>query len=134
MNIKLLSFTALLLLGACCTAPEIVPDSTGDSVIMLSLKEQIAKNSKIDAGWGWIAWYLPVVGLAGAWAWRELIKKPFVCDTCEFEKSKIVAAAKRADRIAKLEDKKSSDDEKKSSPAAETEASTNSKPNEPTVS
>lgn len=95
MNIRLLSFTALLLLGACCTAPEIVPDSTGDSVIMLSLKEQIAKNSKIDAGWGWIAWYLPVVGLAGAWAWRELIKKPFVCDTCEFEKSKAVNAYKK---------------------------------------
>ena len=95
MNIKLLSFTALLFLGACCTAPEIVPDSTGDSVIMLSLKEQIAKNSKIDAGWGWIAWYLPVVGLAGAWAWRELIKKPFTCDTCEFEKSKAVNAYKK---------------------------------------
>lgn len=134
MNIKLLSFTALLFLGACCTAPEIVPDSTGDSVIMLSLKEQIAKNSKIDAGWGWIAWYLPVVGLAGAWAWRELIKKPFTCDTCEFEKSKLVAAAKRAERLSKAEDKKSSDDEKKTSPTTQIEASTDSKPVEPTVS
>jgi len=106
MNIKLLLLTALFL-GACCTTPEIVPDTTEDSVIMLSLKEQIARNNKIETGWGWIAWYLPVLIIVGAWVWRELIKKPFVCETCEFEKNKIVAAAKKAERLANEEDKKS---------------------------
>jgi|688.fasta_scaffold01681_28 hypothetical protein len=125
MNIKLLSFFALLLLGSCCTAPEIIPSVSQDSVIMMSLKEQIKDNNKIETGWGWIAWYLPVVFLVGAWTWRELIKKPFVCETCEFERTKAANAFRKLksnEEKAKAESAKADkdSDEKKDQEKSET--------------
>ena len=86
---------AAAITGCQCVGPEIIPDTTGDSVIMLSLKEQIAKNSKIDTGYGWVIWYIPVLIIVVAWTWREYVKKPPVCDTCETEKSKALRAWKR---------------------------------------
>jgi hypothetical protein len=86
---------AAVIAGCKCVGPEIIPDNTGDSVIMLSLKEQIEKNSKIDTGYGWVIWYIPVLILVVAWTWREYVKKHPVCDTCETEKSKALRAWKR---------------------------------------
>ncbi len=89
-----------LVAGCQCVGPEIIADSTGDSVIMLSLKEQIAKNSKIDTGYGWVIWYIPVLVMVVAWTWREYVKKPPVCDTCETEKSRAYKAFKKAQNAA----------------------------------
>jgi hypothetical protein len=89
-----------LVAGCKCVGPEIIPDSTGDSVIMLSLKEQIEKNSKIDTGYGWVIWYIPVLVMVVAWTWREYVKKPPVCDTCETEKSRAYKAFKKAQNAA----------------------------------
>lgn len=89
-----------LITGCQCVGPEIIPDTTGDSVIMLSLKEQIAKNSKIDTGYGWVIWYVPVLIIVVAWTWREYVKKPPVCETCETEKSRAYKAFKKAQNAA----------------------------------
>jgi hypothetical protein len=67
---------------------------------MLSLKEQIEKNSKIDTGYGWVIWYIPVLVMVVAWTWREYVKKPPVCDTCETEKSRAYKAFKKAQNAA----------------------------------
>jgi hypothetical protein len=67
---------------------------------MLSLKEQIAKNSKIDTGYGWVIWYVPVLIIVVAWTWREYVKKPPVCETCETEKSRAYKAFKKAQNAA----------------------------------
>lgn len=89
-----------LITGCQCVGPEIIPNSTGDSVIMLSLKEQIAKNSKIDTGYGWVIWYVPVLIIVVAWTWREYVKKPPVCEACETEKSRAYKAFKKAQNAA----------------------------------
>ena len=89
-----------LITGCQCVGPEIIPDTTGDSVIMLSLKEQIAKNSKIDTGYGWVIWYVPVLIIVVAWTWREYVKKHPVCETCETEKSRAYKAFKKAQNAA----------------------------------
>jgi len=93
-----------LIAGCQSVGPEIIPNTTGDSVIMLSLKEQIAKNSKIDTGYGWVIWYVPVLIIVVAWTWREYVKKSPVCDTCETEKSRAYKAFKKAQNSATKSD------------------------------
>lgn len=61
------------LLAACNTVPQIVPDTSGDSVIMKRLNHEIAQGGS-GASWGWVLWYLPIVTIAFAWAWKEWIR------------------------------------------------------------
>ena len=77
---KIKLMLASLLLAGCSTAPMIVPDDTTDSVIMMKLKHEITNGDQISQNWGWILWYLPVVFLVVAWAWKEFINKPVQID------------------------------------------------------
>jgi hypothetical protein len=72
---KTLLLLASSFLAACSTGPEVIPDNTSDSVIMMKLKHEITNGDKITQNWGWILWYLPVLILVVAWAWKELISK-----------------------------------------------------------
>ena len=69
----LLSLFTTLFLFACNTAPSIVPDLTSDSVAMKRLDYDIVHNNNAS-NWGWILWYLPVVIMLAAWAWKEWIR------------------------------------------------------------
>ena len=80
---KAYGLLAGLLLAGCSTAPMIIPDDTTDSVIMMKLKHEITNGDQISQNWGWILWYLPVVILVLAWAWKELINKPIHLDDKE---------------------------------------------------
>ena len=64
---------ALGLLAACDTAPKIVPDTSGDSVIMKRLNWDIAYGGS-GQSWGWVLWYVPIVTLLFAWAWKEWVR------------------------------------------------------------
>lgn len=77
---KIKLMLASILLAGCNTAPQIVPDDTTDSVIMMKLKHEITNGDQISQNWGWILWYLPVVFLVVAWAWKEFINKPVQID------------------------------------------------------
>jgi hypothetical protein len=84
-------FTALftsLFLVACSTAPVIVPDTTGDNVVLKKLNHQIENADKISGNWGWILWYLPLVAAGMIWMWRKYIKECPECGKSEEEKSK----------------------------------------------
>jgi hypothetical protein len=78
-----LLLTALLSGCVTMTAPEMVADNTTDSVIMMKLKHEILHGDQISHNWGWILWYLPVLFLVVAWAWKEFIKKKDECDEDE---------------------------------------------------
>jgi hypothetical protein len=79
---KYIPLLLLAFLGGCTTmtAPEMLPDNTTDSVIMMKLKHEILNGDKISQNWGWILWYLPVLLLVVAWAWKEFINKPVHID------------------------------------------------------
>jgi len=65
-----------LLLVACDSAPKIVSDDhMKESPIIQGLRHNIETGTKGGGNWGWILWYLPVLALALAWAWREFISK-----------------------------------------------------------
>ena len=65
-----------LVVAACnSTGPELVPDITGDSVIMLDIKSQIENNKMVKDDYGWVIWYLPVLFLVVAWGWKEFFGK-----------------------------------------------------------
>tara|TARA_R110000868_G_scaffold87882_1_gene245414 strand:+ start:3713 stop:4015 length:303 start_codon:yes stop_codon:yes gene_type:complete len=68
---KLNYILSLLFLAGCNTSPVIIPDTTSDSPVMLKLKHDILSGDKIVGNWGWILWYLPIVFLVVAWAWKE---------------------------------------------------------------
>ena len=74
---KKIPLLLLAFLSGCAsmTAPEMIPDNTTDSVIMMKLKHEILNGDKISQNWGWILWYLPVLFLVVVWAWREFIMK-----------------------------------------------------------
>ncbi len=74
---KLWALVLVVALGvaACATNPEIVPDITGDSVIMLDIKSQIENNKMVKDDYGWVIWYLPVLFLVVAWGWKEFFGK-----------------------------------------------------------
>lgn len=76
---KLIAIALLLSLlvaaGCKCVGPEIIPDNTGDSVVMMSLKSQIEKNQKLEQNWSWIVWYIPVLFLVVAWGYKEFFAK-----------------------------------------------------------
>jgi len=64
-----------LAISACDTTPEIIPDITGDSVIMLDIKSQIEHNKTVKDDYGWVIWYLPVLFLVVAWGYKEFFTK-----------------------------------------------------------
>ena len=64
----------------CDTTPKIIPDHTGDSAVMLSIKKSIEHQSADTTGYGWLFWYAPVALIAMLWAYREFIRKPLLCD------------------------------------------------------
>jgi cytochrome bd-type quinol oxidase subunit 2 len=64
-----------LAVAACDTTPEIIPDITGDSVIMLDIKSQIEHNKTVKDDYGWVIWYLPILFLVVAWGWKEFFGK-----------------------------------------------------------
>jgi hypothetical protein len=64
-----------LAVAACDTTPEIIPDITGDSVIMMDIKSQIENNKMVKDDYGWVIWYLPVLFLVVAWGYKEFFTK-----------------------------------------------------------
>ena len=74
-NIWALVLVVALAVAACSTNPEIVADTTGDSVIMLDIKSQIEHNKTVKDDYSWVIWYLPVLFLVIAWGWKEFFTK-----------------------------------------------------------
>jgi len=74
---KLWALVLVVALGiaACSTNPEIIADTTGDSVIMLDIKSQIENNKMVKDDYGWVIWYLPILFLVVAWGWKEFFGK-----------------------------------------------------------
>jgi len=75
---KLWALVLIMALGvAACqsTAPVIIPDITGDSVVMLDIKSQIENNKMVKNDYGWVIWYLPILFLVVAWGWKEFFGK-----------------------------------------------------------
>jgi len=75
---KLWALVLIVALGvAACqsTTPAIIPDITGDSVVMLDIKSQIENNKMVKNDYGWVIWYLPILFLVVAWGWKEFFGK-----------------------------------------------------------
>lgn len=68
-----------IVLAGCSNTPVIVPDKTGDSVIMMQIKDQIAQAGTVKPTYGWLFWYGPLAILGMMWGYRNLIKKPINC-------------------------------------------------------
>ena len=68
-------------------APEIIADTTGDSVIMMDIKSKIEQGKEIGRDNSWLWWYAPVFFLVVAWGIKEffLKKEP---DDCEEDEKK----------------------------------------------
>ena len=64
-----------LVFAGCDTTPEIVPDITGDNVIMMDIKSQIENNKMVKDDYGWGIWYLPILFLVVAWGYKEFFVK-----------------------------------------------------------
>jgi hypothetical protein len=64
-----------LVFAGCDTTPEIVPDITGDNVIMLDIKSQIENNKMVKDDYSWVIWYLPILFLVVAWGYKEFFTK-----------------------------------------------------------
>jgi cytochrome bd-type quinol oxidase subunit 2 len=76
---KLTLFLYSLLLYGCSIQPKIIPDSTGDSAMLLKIKSDIEKGKELQTGYGWILWYLPVLFLVCAWGYKEFFGKKHEC-------------------------------------------------------
>jgi hypothetical protein len=64
-----------LAFAGCNTAPEIIPDITGDNVIMMDIKSQIENNKMVKDDYSWVIWYLPILFLVVAWGYKEFFTK-----------------------------------------------------------
>ena len=72
---RIFLFLLPLVLLACDSSPKIISDDhIKESPIIQGLRHNIVNNTT-QTNWGWILWYLPVLALALAWAWREFISK-----------------------------------------------------------
>lgn len=72
---RIFLFLLPLALLACDSSPKIISDDhIKESPIIQGLRHNIVNNTT-QTNWGWILWYLPVLALALAWAWREFISK-----------------------------------------------------------
>jgi hypothetical protein len=78
-NIWVSILILVLIFAGCDTTPEIVPDITGDNVIMLDIKSQIENNKMVKDDYTWIFWYLPVLFLVVAWGYKEFFTKKKSC-------------------------------------------------------
>jgi hypothetical protein len=72
---RLLFLGLFLLFVGCNTTPEIIPDPPPDSPVVMKLKNDIVTGNATTF-WGWILWYVPVLLLVVAWAYREFFYKP----------------------------------------------------------
>ena len=77
---KRLTLLATALLAACSTAPQIVPDNTSESVILIKINHEINTGTTFQTGWQWILWYLPLLFLVVTWGWKQFITP---CPDCE---------------------------------------------------
>jgi hypothetical protein len=80
---KYLLILSLLVVAACSNNPIIIPDTTGDNVVMLQMKDHIAQPGGQKPSFGWLFWYIPIAAASLIAAWRYLIKKPILCDEDE---------------------------------------------------
>jgi hypothetical protein len=72
------------LLVACDTTPRIIPDTTPDNPIILSMKDRINEPGFAQPqSYNWIFWYAPILIISLLWAYREFIRKPLLCDDGE---------------------------------------------------
>ena len=53
---------------------------SGDSVVMLQLKDQIAQAGGVKASYGWVLWYAPIAVITALWAYREFVRRPLLCE------------------------------------------------------
>ena len=72
-------FSFLFLLCSCSTAPEVIPDTTGDSVAMLRLKEELKQVGNPIDNKNWLWWYAPVALISMMWA----VKRFFLTNCIE---------------------------------------------------
>ena len=80
MNLsKLTLFVYSAMLYGCSISPKIIPDTTGDSAMLLKIKSDIEKGKDLQTGYGWILWYLPVLFLVCAWGYKEFFGKKHDC-------------------------------------------------------
>lgn len=74
---KMILFWYAFLMYGCSISPKMIPDTTGDSAMLLKIKHDIENGKELQTGYAWILWYLPILFLVCAWGYRELIaKKP----------------------------------------------------------
>ena len=74
---KLTMYFYCLMLVGCGITPKIIPDSTGDSAMLLKIKNDIENGKELQTGYAWILWYLPVLFLVVSWGYKEFFgKKP----------------------------------------------------------
>jgi hypothetical protein len=78
-NIWVSILILVLIFAGCDTTPEIIPDITGDNVIMMDIKSQIENNKMVKDDYTWIFWYLPVLFLVVAWGYKEFFTKKKSC-------------------------------------------------------
>jgi len=89
---KRLTLLATALLASCSTAPQIVPDTTSESVILKKINHEIQNNISFQTGWQWILWYLPLVFLVVTWGWKQFVRPCPACEAKEEEaKQKLLA-------------------------------------------
>jgi hypothetical protein len=89
MRIILLIGISLLLFG-CNVSPTIVPDTSGDSVVMLQLKDQIAQAGGVKVSYGWVLWYAPIAVITALWAYREFVRRPLLCEDGQHKDEPVV--------------------------------------------
>ena len=82
---KILPLALLFVLVGCAVSPEMIPDSTGDSAMLLKIKNDIEKGKELQTGYAWILWYLPVLFLVLAWGYKEFFGKKGKCPCPEEE-------------------------------------------------
>lgn len=69
-----------MIVAGCNTSPVIIPDTSGDSVVMLQLKDQITQPGGVKPSYGWVLWYVPIVIIASLWSYREFVRRPLLCE------------------------------------------------------
>ena len=74
-NIWVSILILVLIFAGCDTTPEIIPDITGDNVIMMDIKSQIENNKMVKDDYSWVIWYLPILFLVVAWGYKEFFTK-----------------------------------------------------------
>ena len=92
---KYLTALSLVLLTACSTAPQIVPDNTSESVILKKINHEISTGASFQTGWQWILWYLPLLFLVVTWGWRQWIRN------CQESEDRLAEVAKEQESLKK---------------------------------